>query len=223
MVDQVAEFFRTTHKVKTQHVVKSRGQHCGDIELTGYLANETGPVPLVLDLRIAHDRVGSSTDPTLNGHLKYPNNLHQSLNDAAAEKIRKYRADYNNRPSSAVSFMPAISSTSGRLHGEFVRHLFLQAHRETDRFFVASGVQPAQTQRGMFHFRRAAFAQHLRNRVDMALAKATALRINLNLDGAPIASKSHTHPSHSQTCRLLTSSLSFGVPVPRPTQCVRGV
>jgi hypothetical protein len=35
-------------------------------------------------------------------------------------------------------------------------------------------------------------------------------------------SKSHTHPSHSQTSRLLTSSLSLGVPVPRPTQCVRG-
>jgi hypothetical protein len=26
----------------------------------------------------------------------------------AADKIRKYRADYNNRPPSAVSFMPAI-------------------------------------------------------------------------------------------------------------------
>ena len=52
------------------------------------------------------------------------------------------------------------------------------------------------------------------------LAKAAALRINLNLDGAPITSKSHTHPSHSQTSRLLTSSLSLGVPVPRPTQCV---
>jgi hypothetical protein len=50
-----------THKVKTQQVVKSRGQHCGDIELAGYLANEAGPVPLVLDLRIAHDRVGRST------------------------------------------------------------------------------------------------------------------------------------------------------------------
>ena len=91
MVDQVADFFRTTHKVKTQQVVKSRGQHCGDIELAGYLANESGPVTLVLDLRIAHDRVGSSTDPTLNGHLKYPNNLDQSLNDAPADKIRKYR------------------------------------------------------------------------------------------------------------------------------------
>ncbi len=81
-------------------------------------------MPLVLDLRIAHDRVGSSADPTLNGHLKYPNNLDQSLNDAAADKIRKYRPDYNNRPPSAVSFMTAIPSTSGRLHSEFVRLLF---------------------------------------------------------------------------------------------------
>ena len=70
MVDQVADLFRTTHKSKTQQVVKSRGHHCGDIELAGYLVNEAGPVPLVLDLRIAHDRVGSSADPTLNGHLK---------------------------------------------------------------------------------------------------------------------------------------------------------
>jgi hypothetical protein len=189
MVDQIADFFRTTHKVKTQQVVKSRGHHCGDIELAGYLANEAGPVPLVLDLRIAHDRVGSSADPSLNGHLKYPNNLDQSLNDAAAEKIRKYRADYNNRPPSAVSFMPAIASTSGRLHSEFVRLLFLQAHRETDRFFAASGVQLPQTNPGgQFHFRRAAFLQQLKSKVGLALAKAAALRINLNLDGAPIAS-----------------------------------
>ena len=221
MVDQLADLFRTTHKVKTQQVVKSRGHQCGDIELAGYLANEAGPVPLVLDLRIAHDRVGSSADPTLNGHLKYPNNLDQSLNDAAADKIRKYRADYNNRPPSAVSFMPAIASTSGRLHSEFVRLLFLQAHRETDRFFAASGVQSAQSTSGQFHFRRAAFLQQLKGKVGLALAKAAALRINLNLDGAPIASKSHTHPSHSQTSRLLTSSLSLGVPVPRPTQCMR--
>ncbi len=101
-VDQVVDFFRTTHKVKTQHVVKNRGHHCGDIELTGYLANAADPVSLVLDLRISHDRMGSSADPSLNGHLKYPNNLDQSLNDAAADKIRKYRADYNNRPPSVV-------------------------------------------------------------------------------------------------------------------------
>ena len=102
-------------------MVKSRGQYCGDIELTGYLANVTGPVPLVLDLRVAHDRVGSSADPALNGHLRHPNNLDKSLNDAAADKMRKYRADYNNNnPPSALTFMPAIASTSGRIHSEFI-------------------------------------------------------------------------------------------------------
>ncbi len=55
-VDQLADFFRTTTKVKTEQVVKSRGQHCGDIDLAGYLANETGPVSLVLDLRIQNDK-----------------------------------------------------------------------------------------------------------------------------------------------------------------------
>jgi hypothetical protein len=171
-----------------------------------YLANEAGPVPLVLDLRIVHDRVGSSTDPTLNGHFKCPNNLDQSLNDAAADKIRKYRADYNTRSPSVVSFMPVIDSTSGRLQSEFVRLLFLQAHRETDRFFTASGVQLAQPNRGLFHFRRAAFSAHLKAKVDSTVTKAAVLRINLNIYGSPITSRTHTHPSHSQTSRLFSLS-----------------
>ena len=40
---------------------------------------------------------------------------------------------------------------------------------------------------------------------------------------APVVSRSHTHPSHSQTSRLLTSSLFLGVPVPHVTQCMRDV
>jgi hypothetical protein len=54
---------------------------------------------------LTHDRFGSSSDPSINGHLHYPNN-----------------------------------ATSGRLHSDFSWLLFLQAHRETDRFFAASGV-----------------------------------------------------------------------------------
>ncbi len=61
-VDQLTDLFHTTHKIKTQQVVKNRDHHCGDIEL------------------------GS-----LNGHFRYPNNLDQSLNDTAADKIRRYR------------------------------------------------------------------------------------------------------------------------------------
>jgi hypothetical protein len=65
----------------------------------------TGPVPLVLDLRIAHERWGSISDPSLNGHLHYPNEKGRPLNEAAVDKIRAYRADYNNRPSNAISFL----------------------------------------------------------------------------------------------------------------------
>ncbi len=68
------------------------------------------------------------------------------------------------------------------------------------------GVQLAQ-------FRRAAFSATLKAKVGSTLAKAAALRVNINIDGTPITSKTHTHPSHSQTSGLLTSSFFVGVPV----------
>ncbi len=126
-------------------MARSRCQRCGDIELTGYLTNTSGPVSLVMDLHIVHDRFRSrllSSDPSMNGHLHYPNDIDRSLNVTVTDKIRKYRADYNNNPHSVISFMSVIATTSDRLHSEFVCLLFLQvAHRETDRFFAASGVQ----------------------------------------------------------------------------------
>jgi hypothetical protein len=81
----------------------------------------------------------------------------------------------------------------------------------------------AQHDRGGFHYRRAAFSSQLKAKTGIISAKASALRFILNIDGSPIISKSHTHPSHSQASRLLTSSLSLGVPVPRATQCMRGM
>jgi hypothetical protein len=77
---------------------------CEALELAAYLANAAGPVPLVLDLRIAHDRIGSSANPALNGKLTYPNNIDESLNKASNDKIRKYRVDYNNNPPNDVFY-----------------------------------------------------------------------------------------------------------------------
>ncbi len=105
--------------MKTQQVVRNRGQECGDIELTGYLANSVGPVPLVLDLRIGHGRGGSISDPSLNGHLHYPNDIDRSLNESTGNKIRKYHTDYNNNPLNGIYFMPSISSTSDVLSSFF--------------------------------------------------------------------------------------------------------
>jgi hypothetical protein len=89
--------------------------------------------PLVLDLRIDHERFGSSSDLSLNGHLHYPNDVNRSLNETVTTKIRKYHTDHNNNPPNVISFIPT-TRTSGRLHRNFVSLLFLQFHRETDLF-----------------------------------------------------------------------------------------
>jgi hypothetical protein len=103
VVDQISDLFHTTHKVKTQQVVKRQDKYvtkyCGDIEFTDYLENTTGPVTLVLDLHLSHDRWDSSVDPNLNDNLHYPNDKDRSLNEEVVDKIRKYRSDYNNNNS----------------------------------------------------------------------------------------------------------------------------
>ncbi len=44
-------------------------------------------------------------------------------------------------PPNTISFMHTITSTSRRLQRESERHLYLQGHRENDRFFTPSGVR----------------------------------------------------------------------------------
>ena len=71
------------------------------------------------------------------------------------------------------NFLTAITSTSTRMHGEFLRLLFLQAHRETTAHFTALGM-PAQQHCDSFRYRRAAFYNGLKSKVGLAAAKAAA-------------------------------------------------
>jgi len=49
------------------------------------------------DLRNANECWGSTSNPILNGHLHYPrDDIGRPLNEAAPDKIRDYRYDYNN-------------------------------------------------------------------------------------------------------------------------------
>ena len=159
-------------------------------------------------LHIAYERWGSSSDPSFSGHLHYSNDVDRSLNETAVDKIRKYHSDYNNNPPNGISFMTGIPSTSERLHSEFVILLFLQALRETDGFFCILRSSACTT---------SPWTVPLPPR---GVLLTTPHIIILNIDVAPVSSRSHTHPSQSQTSRLLTSSLSLGVPVSHVTQCM---
>jgi hypothetical protein len=78
-------------------------------ELEAYLTDAVGSVNLVLDLCVAHDRYGSSSDPRLipgNLHYPLPADINKPLNEDAVDKIRDYRAHYN-RPSNSHDFFHA--------------------------------------------------------------------------------------------------------------------
>ena len=158
----------------------------------------------------------SHTKDLVNGHLHYPHDLDRPLNESAADKMRQYLTDYNNRPSHTIAFMPTIVSPSVSTQRICVPSIFTDSSGNWP--FSCRGVQLVQS---TFHVHRVAFSSQLKSKVGHILTKAAALRIMLNIDGSPIASRSHTHPSHTQNSRLLTSSLSLGVPGPRSTQCIR--
>ena len=77
------------------------------------------------------------------------------------------------------------------MHGEFLRVLFLQAHRETEAHFTATGMPSQRNQSDSFRFKRAVFYQSLKSRVGLAAAKAATLRMNINVEGCIVADPVH--------------------------------
>jgi hypothetical protein len=75
-------------------------------------------------------RYGSSSHVQQNGLLSHPQDLDAPLRLAAKRRINHYRQQYADNQN--ISFLPAIVSTSTHMHGEFLRLLSLQAHRETE-------------------------------------------------------------------------------------------
>ena len=143
--------------------------------------------------------------------LSHPQDLDAPLRLAAQRKIKRYRQQYADNQN--ISFLPAIVSTSTRMHDEFLRLLFLQAHRETEAHFSAAGMPSQRNQSDSFRFKRAAFFQLLKSKVGLAAAKAAALRININVEGCGIVAA----PVHAPSCAplLLPLLLSHNLPLPR--------
>jgi hypothetical protein len=139
-VGVLGPLFRTAgHTVRSQHqVTASAGQRRSDVEIKSYLQDAAGHRSLVFDLSITHDRIGSSGHVQQNGLLSHAQDLDVPLRLAAQRKVNSYRQQYTDNQN--ISFLPANVTNSSRMHGEFLRLLFLQAHRETTAHFIATGL-----------------------------------------------------------------------------------
>ena len=75
-----------------------------------------------------------------NGTQRQPD-IDLALSQRAQQKVEKYRGGYEAQ-GLRHAFLPAIVSTSGRIHGELaelLRLLYLLADKKTTRFFQAMG------------------------------------------------------------------------------------
>ena len=177
-------------------------------------ASLTQPQDIDALLRIAAQRCGMRTIRRL---YTYDTHVSSSSYDTltsiyavCALKITAYRQQYADNQN--ISFLPAIVSTSTRMHGEFLRLLFLLAHRETEAHFTAAGMSSQTNNSEALRFKRAAFYQGLKSKVGLAAAKAAALRINLNVQGCGVVSTPIHAPSRTPLLHLL---LSHNLPIPR--------
>ena len=73
-------------------------------------------------------------------------------------------------------------STSGRIHGEFLRLLFFLSNKQADDYFAALGYEAHKEE---FCHRRGVFFHRNRYTIGMACAQAVALR------GAPTTARRH--------------------------------
>ena len=161
--------------------------------MMGYLGD--GAQDLVLDFSMRHYRGGAAPRHWhRNGALLHPGNPDKDLDEKAASKIAKYRELYRDHRRQ-LDFLPAIASTSRRIHSELLRLLFLHAHREMTRFFEIFDDGHAQPYTPRFTYRRAAFFNTLKSKTGLMVARAAALRTNINIDGRPLPTQKRRRTS----------------------------
>ena len=87
--------------------------------------------------------------------------------------VRRYRDAYATRPGVTYAFLPCVMSTSGRIHGEFLRFLYILANRRTKRWFERLGYEPSDE---AFKFRRGQYFWHTGAAIGHAKELAVARR-----------------------------------------------
>ena len=122
-------------------------------------------VPLIVQTERSHTECPTGA-PQPDGDLK----------NSARIKTRHYRQLYGDRPEPIV-FLPVAVSTSGRVYDDFVRLLFLHAHREAS---ILAGELPEQSEQ--FRFLRALHLVNLKGSVGLILAEVSAMWVTIPID-----------------------------------------
>jgi hypothetical protein len=195
------------NKVKIHKITPATGKERGDLEIKDYVILQKTkeqadrlppPRTLILDFTMTHPRYGRSL-LNLNGQLT---NTRRSdgapepdgaIKVVARKKMIHYRQLYMDRPE-PIAFMPAAVDTSGRIYDDFLRLLFLHAHREASA--LANDI-PEES--GQFRFLRAACLANIKGSV------------HANMEASHIKRRTHDDriPPDAELFTTIHSGISF--------------
>jgi hypothetical protein len=91
-------------------------------------------------------------------------------------QIRHYRNLYLNHPD-PIAFIPLAVDTTGRMYDEFIRLLFLHAHRETS---ALANELPEESDQ--FRFLHGSWFTNLKGAVGLIMVKTSVMRISIPFD-----------------------------------------
>ena len=155
---------------------------------------QVGAQHLVMHLSFRHGRAGAAPRQWRRSReLLYPGNLDMVMENKATIKLKKYRQEVHRNNRRQIVCRPAIASTSARIHCELLRLLLLHTQHEATRpvaLLRSSMSECNQRLSARFAYRcAAAFLRTLKGRLStlksrtgLTVARAAALRININTD-----------------------------------------
>ena len=147
---------------------------------------------VTVDVSTVHDFHGSADKPSLNGTLRHQD-LDLALYQRARAKVEKYRDGYAAH-GLRHAFLPAIVSTSGRIHGELLRLLFNLADKKTSNSLAALG-EAIDVESEVYCRRRS--GNFWRMRAALGLACAQAATLGTQVVGRP---RSQAQPGRTDPC-----------------------
>ena len=171
--------FKATNRVPTIEV--NDRQLRADIYLPHLVVGGVGR-GLCIDVSRVHDFHGNAANQSLNGTLRHAD-INQVLSHRAQEKINKYRAGYAALDVRRA-FLPAVVSTSGRIHGDLLRLLYLLADNKTKRHF-RDRHEAIDDDSEAYCWRRSGFFWRMRASLGLACAQATTLAAQVFGQGNP--------------------------------------
>ena len=157
------------HKVKIHKITPATGKERGDLEIKDYVISMTHTC---YDRSHVHP-IGQMTHTRRSDGAPEPDG---TLRAVTRKKILHYRQLYIDRPE-PIAFIPVAVDTSDHIHDDFLRLLFLHAHREASA--LANDI-PEES--GHFRFLRAACLANIKGSVGLILVKTSVMRISIPLD-----------------------------------------